>query len=133
MTVVNTYTEEELGLYDDMILNCPLARSAPVHSLSICVTKKGRRFLCMETTQDRKSTRLNSSHLVISYAVFCLKKERWRPLCWRGRAGHLHHLLRRDGGSRPGASSARRRCGRDRRKVLFLPGDSWLPARRTGR
>src|SRR5256885_11203027 len=27
------------------------------------------------TTQDRKSTRLNSSHLVISYAVFCLKKK----------------------------------------------------------
>src|ERR1039457_3494555 len=25
-------------------------------------------------TLDRKSTRLNSSHLVISYAVFCLKK-----------------------------------------------------------
>src|SRR5256885_6939065 len=25
-------------------------------------------------TRDRKSTRLNSSHLVISYAVFCLKK-----------------------------------------------------------
>src|SRR5256885_13037851 len=25
---------------------------------------------------DRKSTRLNSSHLVISYAVFCLKKQR---------------------------------------------------------
>src|SRR2546426_9316679 len=31
---------------------------------------------------DRKSTRLNSSHLVISYAVFCLKKKktfRYRP------------------------------------------------------
>src|SRR5256885_8424701 len=26
--------------------------------------------------EDRKSTRLNSSHLVISYAVFCLKKEK---------------------------------------------------------
>src|ERR1039457_4349438 len=26
---------------------------------------------------DRKSTRLNSSHLVISYAVFCLKKQRY--------------------------------------------------------
>src|SRR5256885_5783603 len=26
--------------------------------------------------QDRKSTRLNSSHLVISYAVFCLKKKK---------------------------------------------------------
>src|SRR5256885_10743828 len=27
-------------------------------------------------TLDRKSTRLNSSHLVISYAVFCLKKKK---------------------------------------------------------
>src|SRR5256885_6714464 len=27
---------------------------------------------------DRKSTRLNSSHLVISYAVFCLKKKKYR-------------------------------------------------------
>src|SRR5438034_1870522 len=27
------------------------------------------------TDQDRKSTRLNSSHTVISYAVFCLKKK----------------------------------------------------------
>src|SRR2546426_1298998 len=27
---------------------------------------------------DRKSTRLNSSHLVISYAVFCLKKKKHR-------------------------------------------------------
>src|SRR5688500_19865899 len=27
------------------------------------------------TVRDRKSTRLNSSHLVISYAVFCLKKK----------------------------------------------------------
>src|SRR5436305_10779521 len=27
-------------------------------------------------TQDRKSTRLNSSHVRISYAVFCLKKKR---------------------------------------------------------
>src|SRR2546426_8618894 len=29
---------------------------------------------------DRKSTRLNSSHLVISYAVFCLKKKKRQPL-----------------------------------------------------
>src|SRR5256885_6732558 len=28
------------------------------------------------TFTDRKSTRLNSSHLVISYAVFCLKKKK---------------------------------------------------------
>src|ERR1039457_386395 len=30
------------------------------------------------TSLDRKSTRLNSSHLVISYAVFCLKKRKHR-------------------------------------------------------
>src|SRR5205807_10423687 len=30
----------------------------------------------LQTARDRKSTRLNSSHLVISYAVFCLKKKK---------------------------------------------------------
>src|SRR5688500_7094228 len=35
---------------------------------------KGNVLLPM-LNQDRKSTRLNSSHLVISYAVFCLKKK----------------------------------------------------------
>src|SRR3954449_7622682 len=30
---------------------------------------------------DRKSTRLNSSHTLISYAVFCLKKKRTRTVC----------------------------------------------------
>src|SRR2546426_9017269 len=31
---------------------------------------------------DRKSTRLNSSHLVISYAVFCLKKKKKTQLAY---------------------------------------------------
>src|SRR2546430_12065759 len=31
--------------------------------------------------QDRKSTRLNSSHSQISYAVFCLKKKKKQSLC----------------------------------------------------
>src|SRR2546430_11349886 len=31
------------------------------------------------TALDRKSTRLNSSHSQISYAVFCLKKKTYRP------------------------------------------------------
>src|SRR5256885_12818404 len=35
----------------------------------------GRRRAAMMRS-DRKSTRLNSSHLVISYAVFCLKKKK---------------------------------------------------------
>src|SRR5438034_5636873 len=33
-------------------------------------------FWTEEDVLDRKSTRLNSSHTVISYAVFCLKKKR---------------------------------------------------------
>ena len=33
-----------------------------------------------EPWDDRKSTRLNSSHLVISYAVFCLKKKKFAIL-----------------------------------------------------
>src|SRR5262245_62380059 len=34
------------------------------------------RFLALICAEDRKSTRLNSSHLGISYAVFCLKKKK---------------------------------------------------------
>src|SRR2546426_4098476 len=34
------------------------------------------RTIPLEWRPDRKSTRLNSSHLVISYAVFCLKKKK---------------------------------------------------------
>src|ERR1022692_5187360 len=38
---------------------------------------------------DRKSTRLNSSHLVISYAVFCLKKKKKR-ICAPSRGTQPH-------------------------------------------
>src|SRR5690349_23990353 len=41
--------------------------------------------------EDRKSTRLNSSHVEISYAVFCLKKKKKSLMradtAWRARAG----------------------------------------------
>src|SRR5438132_14358721 len=36
----------------------------------------GREAAVRQTALDRKSTRLNSSHTVISYAVFCLKKKK---------------------------------------------------------
>src|SRR3712207_6952598 len=35
----------------------------------------------VRSTADRKSTRLNSSHANISYAVFCLKKKKPTALC----------------------------------------------------
>src|SRR5256885_3971483 len=37
--------------------------------------ERGREVDGRRARSDRKSTRLNSSHLVISYAVFCLKKK----------------------------------------------------------
>src|SRR3712207_7736428 len=50
-----------------------------------CVLHVGS-FLGGSPTRDRKSTRLNSSHANISYAVFCLKKKKkqWSvtSLCW---------------------------------------------------
>src|SRR5258708_11499874 len=36
--------------------------------------------------RDRKSTRLNSSHQIISYAVFCLKKKTYNPTRWKLRS-----------------------------------------------
>src|SRR6266850_3803858 len=42
-----------------------------------CGHDRGRRVVAaLGRERDRKSTRLNSSHLVISYAVFCLKKKK---------------------------------------------------------
>src|SRR5256885_11605072 len=45
-----------------------------LRSLSVCSTWLVSQLLA--SLGDRKSTRLNSSHLVISYAVFCLKKKK---------------------------------------------------------
>src|SRR5256885_6478088 len=42
---------------------------------------------------DRKSTRLNSSHLVISYAVFCLKKNSTNSSCTSDVSIFQHHHL----------------------------------------
>src|SRR5438552_10127854 len=39
------------------------------------VLDTGIRQYTVRTQRDRKSTRLNSSHQIISYAVFCLKKK----------------------------------------------------------
>src|SRR6195256_490964 len=51
-----------------------------------------------EARVDRKSTRLNSSHLGISYAVFCLKKNKLIPSRARTKQG-LHIRPSNDGGS----------------------------------
>src|SRR4249919_4291128 len=50
-----------------------LFRSRARASIAACSTASRR---CPACRRDRKSTRLNSSHVKISYAVFCLKKKK---------------------------------------------------------
>src|SRR5256885_8093909 len=51
------------------------ADAGPLHWPPVAVTYAHAHRLPRQRLTDRKSTRLNSSHLVISYAVFCLKKK----------------------------------------------------------
>src|SRR5258708_8301645 len=57
-----------------------LAGRVPVYYMNLVLAlpylKDGRLRALGVTTRDRKSTRLNSSHQIISYAVFCLKKKK---------------------------------------------------------
>src|SRR6266571_6364352 len=59
-----------LSLHDALPISCP-ASPAPGGSAA-----GRRRSLRARRPGDRKSTRLNSSHMSISYAVFCLKKKK---------------------------------------------------------
>src|SRR5256885_11506005 len=65
--------------YTTLFRSLPLLLSGPYHRHVLVLAGL---FVLMalgfdlETKRDRKSTRLNSSHLVISYAVFCLKKKK---------------------------------------------------------
>src|SRR5690606_18369240 len=60
---------------------CPAQSCPPTHALKeTCPTSRWdadseNRPTPQAHTRDRKSTRLNSSHVKISYAVFCLKKK----------------------------------------------------------
>src|SRR5690625_6002649 len=55
--------------------NSELPADAMSHNLVVLVADADARAFD-EAARDRKSTRLNSSHVAISYAVFCLKKKR---------------------------------------------------------
>src|SRR5256885_4624297 len=70
-----------LSLHDALPISC---RNGPYARPSRAPGSPGRRRRdrggasrsCCRRSRDRKSTRLNSSHLVISYAVFCLNKKK---------------------------------------------------------
>src|SRR3712207_7935441 len=53
-----------------------LAAVGGIHELMLARVERGQAARLTEDAEDRKSTRLNSSHANISYAVFCLKKKK---------------------------------------------------------
>src|SRR5690606_41984120 len=62
---------------DPFDLICHLAHNAPLRTRrerAQAMRSEKKNFF--DQYQDRKSTRLNSSHVKISYAVFCLKKKK---------------------------------------------------------
>src|SRR2546426_5653852 len=50
----------------------------------------------LQADGDRKSTRLNSSHLVISYAVFCLKKKKEKDIHYLVHSDQLRLVMKFD-------------------------------------
>src|SRR5258708_26493745 len=71
LTMPSVSFSEELSLYEPYRCLMPTDQTCFLYLLNqIGVPHKDKK------TTDRKSTRLNSSHQIISYAVFCLKKKK---------------------------------------------------------
>src|SRR5207249_9590483 len=65
-------------LHEALLCTSELVSNAVLHAATdgvVWLRRAGGR-LRVEVFEDRKSTRLNSSHVSISYAVFCLKKKK---------------------------------------------------------
>src|SRR2546426_12673968 len=78
-----------LSLHDALPISGLDVLDTLIHRKSLRAPAR-RRLPAAPGRGDRKSTRLNSSHLVISYAVFCLKKKKNRRI----RVAALHRNAR---------------------------------------
>src|SRR5689334_23787580 len=74
----NFGTDDELIMFDPTFQTWTTVAEMPTDrdSIAAAVGSDGRIYVIGGTDIDRKSTRLNSSHSSISYAVFCLKKKK---------------------------------------------------------
>src|SRR5438552_9248733 len=59
-----------------VVVGAAVLINVPQHVREIHWMRRDRRAYTEWVRSDRKSTRLNSSHQIISYAVFCLKKKK---------------------------------------------------------
>src|SRR5258708_20677900 len=69
------FVGKQLGDYSKIIAHAKLSENG-VAAIAHIKTAPGRFSHNFARAIDRKSTRLNSSHQIISYAVFCLKKKK---------------------------------------------------------
>src|SRR5699024_12559503 len=78
ITNTTTAAPYTLSLHDALPIFCPrFGNDHPRrNSVGCLVSSSFSGYSCFCCWQDRKSTRLNSSHVSISYAVFCLKKKK---------------------------------------------------------
>src|SRR2546426_6780571 len=79
-----TLFRSPIGVHGRATVHCHVHPRDRHHTFLVDGDRNDRRDVTQEAVvgsdADRKSTRLNSSHLVISYAVFCLKKKKY-TLC----------------------------------------------------
>src|SRR3712207_8631711 len=69
------------------------AEAWPTRRRAIRRLRRAETYYAVGLTLDRKSTRLNSSHANISYAVFCLKKKTHKQSYYKIRDRWLSHNL----------------------------------------
>src|SRR2546430_6134343 len=76
------YTTLFRSARDSSVADAWMARSLLLEQLAQVAGAReaARRATTLDPEKDRKSTRLNSSHSQISYAVFCLKKKKKNKL-----------------------------------------------------
>src|SRR5260221_9487685 len=75
-TLFRSHRPADAGAFDLSDLHRIGSRAAPCRSAAVRPDWQQPRHHRARRAEDRKSTRLNSSHTVISYAVFCLKKKK---------------------------------------------------------
>src|SRR3712207_8094865 len=68
------YVESFNGKLRDELLDCEVFNT--LKEAQVLIEQWRQHFNTVRPHRDRKSTRLNSSHANISYAVFCLKKKK---------------------------------------------------------
>src|SRR5438034_1556235 len=71
----DTFWPTQFGLFDKLLATFLGIIWPSLKVVDVKVNGSAARTVAAIARTDRKSTRLNSSHTVISYAVFCLKKK----------------------------------------------------------